>query len=233
MTRSRSTPPAAILIALLLAAPPIAAQDAVDARLAGRVPPEVAAVVRELAAAAAARGLPIDPLVQKAIEGAAKGVPADRVTAALRVVAAQLEAAAGALREGGLAQADTEAIAAGAFGLHAGLGREDIARLARADGPVAVALRVAGTLTAMGVPAGDAVALVIAVLVAGRAPGDLVALPARLQAEIGRGATPAQAAAGLTRAADAGGRGRGAPPVRPAPPARPAHPPHPPHPSQP
>jgi hypothetical protein len=197
-----------LVVALLaVAVTPLGAQQDVAARLAGRVSPEVIALVRQLAADAAARGLPVDPLIQKAIEGGAKGVAPDRVITAVRGVAAQLDAAAGALREGGLTPPlDTEAIAAGAFALNAGLRGQDVATLARAsrssDG-AAVTLRVAGTLSALGVPAEETVALVRETIRAGRKPGDLLALPGQVQAEIARGATPAQAAAGLARAAAA------------------------------
>jgi len=196
-----------LLVGLLLAvgAMPVAAQD-VGARLAGRVPPEVATLVQQLAADAAARGLPVDPLVQKAIEGAAKGIPADRVATAVRGVAAQLTAAAAALRQGGLTPPDTDAIAAGAFALNAGLSGAQIAQLVRpsAAAPgVVVALRVAGTLTAIGVPAAETVALVSGTIQAGESPAELLTLPARVQAALAHGATPAQAAAGLARAAAA------------------------------
>jgi hypothetical protein len=191
---------------LVIAATPLGAQQDVAARLAGRVSPEVAALVQQLAADAAARGLPVDPLIQKAIEGGAKGVSPDRVVIAVRGVAAQLDAAADALRESGLTLPDTEAIAAGAFALNAGLSGRDVATLARASRSphgAAVALRVAGTLTALGVPAAETVALVSETIRAGRQLGDLLALPGRVQAEVARGATPAQAAAGLARAAAA------------------------------
>jgi hypothetical protein len=196
-----------LVVALLaVAVTPLEAQQDVAARLAGRLSPEVIALVRQLAADAAARGLPVDPLIQKAIEGGAKGVAPDRVITAVRGVAALLDAAAGALREGGLTPLDTEAIAAGAFALNAGLRGQDVATLARAsrssDG-AAVTLRVAGTLSALGVPAEETVALVRETIRAGRKPGDLLALPGQVQAEIARGATPAQAAAGLARAAAA------------------------------
>jgi len=96
------TPLVALLFAiaapLALRGAVVGAQQDVAARLAGRVPPEIAALVQQLAADAAARGLPVDPLVQKAIEGGAKGVPADRVASAVRAVAAQLDAAAVALQ---------------------------------------------------------------------------------------------------------------------------------------
>ncbi len=191
---------------LAIVATPLGAQGDVAARLAGRVSPEVAALVRQVAADAAARGLPIDPLIQKAIEGGAKGVPADRVATAVRSVVMQLDGAASALREAGLTPPDTDEIAAGGFALNAGLAGRDITALARAAGRsyrVAAMLRVSGTLSALGVPAAEVVALVTETMRAGRSPADLLALPARVQAEVARGATPAQAAAGLARAAEA------------------------------
>ena len=209
---------------------PLGAQQAIADRLAGRVPPELAALVQQLGAAAAARGLPVDPLVQKAIEGSAKGVPADRVATAVRLVAEQLDTAAAALREGGWKGSDTVAIAAGGFALTAGLNGRHIAELARASVPrsgegLIVALRVAGTLAALGVPPAETVALVGATLRAGRPVADLLALPGQVQAQMGRGVTPAQAAAGLARAAAA--QARGGPPPRPAPPPHPPTPPRP------
>src|SRR2546426_7676827 len=42
----------------------------------GRVPAEVVPAVAGVAASAASRGLPVEPLIQKAIEGGAKGRPA-------------------------------------------------------------------------------------------------------------------------------------------------------------
>jgi len=211
-----------LALCLACAATPLGAQQGVAARLEGRVPPEVVALVQQLAADAAARGLPVDPLVQKAIEGGAKGVPADRVAAAVRGVAAQLDAAATALRQGGLTSPDTGAIATGAFALNAGLGGKEISELARAGGSAysaAVTLRVAGTLAALGVPAAETVALVSAAIRAGQPPAELLALPARVQAEMARGVAPAQAAAGLARAAASPSHG-GPPPSR-RPPKRP------------
>ena len=98
-------------------------------RLAGRVPPQIASLAQELGTAASARGLPIDPLIDKAIEGSAKGVAPERVASALRLVAMQLDTAAAALRDGGLVS-DTLAIAAGEFAITAGLSGSDITALA-------------------------------------------------------------------------------------------------------
>jgi hypothetical protein len=194
-------------------------------RLAGRVSPQIASLVEELGTAAAARGLPVDPLIQKAIEGSAKGVPRDRVAAALRLVAMHLDTAAAALRTGGL-PSDTLAIAAGEFAISAGLSGSDLTALARTGASAAaltVGLRVAGTLAALGVPPAEDIGLVGVKLRAGEPASSLLLLPANVQAEMARGATAAQAAAGLARAAAAQAR-HGPPPIHPT------HPPHPPHP---
>lgn len=198
----------------------VSAQD-VTGRLSGRVPPQVVALVQQLATSAAARGLPVEPLIQKAIEGSAKGVPADRVSVALRALAGQLDAAAAALRDAGPARPDTDAIAAGAFALNAGLSGRHVTALARASRAaysVAASLRVASTLAAMGVPADQVVELVTQEINAGASASDVLALPTAVMAGVshGRGVTPAQAAAGLARAAAARANAPGQQKPRPA-----------------
>src|SRR6267378_4503077 len=197
-------------------------------RLAGRVPPQIASLVQELGTAASARGLPIDPLIDKAIEGSAKGVAPERVASAVRLVAMQLDTAAAALRDGGLV-ADTLAIAAGEFAITAGLSGSDIKALARTGAKAAaltVGLRVAGTLAALGVPPAEDIGLVSVALRSGEPASSLVLLPANVQSEMAKGVTPAQAAAGLARAAAAQAR-HGPPPGHGG--GHP-HPPAPPHP---
>src|SRR2546423_5748173 len=194
-------------------------QQTIAERLDGRVPPDVGALVQQLGIAASARGLPVDPLIQKAIEGSAKRVPAERISAAVRLVVAQLDTAAAALREGGVTT-DTLVIAAGAFAINAGLSAHDLTALARtraAMPALMVGLRVAGTLAAIGVPPARAIGLISTKLRSGQPAADLLELPGSVQAEISRGVTPAQAAAGLERAAAAQGRhgpppGHGQPP---------------------
>lgn len=200
-------------------------QQGIAERLAGRVPADVAGIVIELGSAAASRGLPIDPLIQKAIEGSAKQIPSERVIAAVRLVVTQLDTAAAAWRAGGLAP-DTVAVAAGGFAISAGLSGRDITALAASGAQAAeviVGLRVAGTLVALGVPPAQTVSLVTATLQASRPAGELLALPGQVQAEMAKGVAPGQAAAGLARAAAAQAR-RGPPPARPAHPQPPPHP---------
>jgi len=187
-----------------LVALPLAAQAPdVAARLTGRVPPEVVSAVAGIAASAAGRGLPVEPLVQKAIEGGAKGKPADRVIAAVRALSDQLAAAADALRSGG-GRVDADVVEGGAYALGAGLGVKQVQQLARASHPpydAALTLRVAATLAALGVPPKNTVDLLEGVISAGRSPSELLDLPSEVQAGVAQGATPAQAAQGLGRGA--------------------------------
>ena len=200
-----------LLSAATVCAPQLTAQQDVTARLVGRVPPAVAVAVRALADSAAARGLPADPLVDKAIEGGAKGVSPERVVAAVRLVLGELDAAAAAIRIGRVAIPDGETIEAGAFAIATGMTGPQISQLVQLSATPyrpAATLRVAGTLTALGVPAQQTVDLVRETIRNGRTGADLLALPGRVQSQVARGASPAQAAAGLARATAA----RGAPP---------------------
>ena len=201
------------LIALIVA--PGAAQTPVRVRLEGRVPPAILASVEAIVADAAARELPTEPLVQKALEGGAKGVAPERILAAVQLVHTRLSAAGAAIDRAGVGRSAT-AIEAGAFALTAGLSGEDVSALVRgaSDDP-APALRVAATLSALGVPAAETVALVTSTVAAG---ADVTALPQTIQAAMIRGATPAQAA----RLAQGGGGGRGQP--HGPPPDRPSRP---------
>lgn len=221
------------LVSLALAAfaaAPAFAQQSIHDRIGARVPANVLAALDSAAALAAARGLPTEPLVQKVLEGAAKGVPAERVIAAVQALVARLAMSADALVQGGLAAPDADAIQAGEFALTAGLAEGDIGTLTRvsvAPYSPAATLRVAATLVAVGVPAAQAVELIEAQIAAGRSPAELTALPGSVQMQMARGVTPAQAARGLTRAAASGQGGR--PPAAPGRPAdrpgrRPLHP---------
>jgi len=188
----------------------LAAQD-VQARLDRRVSPEVQRAVQGIAADAAAHGLPVDPLVQKALEGAAKGVSGDRVIAAVRALAGRLGQALAAVREAGVAAPAGDVVEGGADALNAGFSGRQVSDLVRVSQPPqdpALTLRVAATLAALGVPTTQAFQLVEGMISAGRSPSDLLGLPGQVQTGVARGATPAQAAAGLARAAG------GAPPGR-------------------
>ena len=183
----------------------LAAQGDVRARLVGRVSPEVVQLVSSLADSARGLGLPDAPLVDKALEGAAKAAAPERIAAAVQTVFGQLAAAARVMRSTGATPGSQE-IEAGAFALGAGLTVDDVAAVAQtADGthPAMAVLQVAGALAALGVPRAQTVGLVQSAVRSGLPLGDLTNLPAQVQAAAASGVPPAAAAAGLERAAEA------------------------------
>ena len=84
---------------LLLVAAPLVAQGEGGSdggspnRLAGRVPALARPAIDSLIAVAIAESLPSEPLVQKALEGGAKGIPADRLINGVRHSLLQLREA--------------------------------------------------------------------------------------------------------------------------------------------
>jgi hypothetical protein len=177
----------------------MAAQD-VAARLDGHAPAAVVRAVQAIAQDAAARGLPVEPLIQKTLEGSAKGVPTDRVIAAVRLLSARLDEARTALRAGGIAAPNSEALEGGAYALSAGLSADQVRDLGHVSRPLydpALTLHIAATLTALGVPATQGVQLLQHLIQAGRTPDDLLDLPGELQASMARGASAAEAAKAL------------------------------------
>ena len=81
-----------LALALGLAAAPLTAQNG-NPRLAGRVPAAALPAIDSIIATAVAESLPTEPLVQKALEGSAKSVPADRLVNGVRRGLLQLRAA--------------------------------------------------------------------------------------------------------------------------------------------
>lgn len=181
------------------------AQGDVGARLVGRVSPEVVRFVSTLADSARGLGLPDAPLVDKALEGAAKSAAPDHIMAAVRTVFEQLSAAARVIRSTS-ADVGAQEIEAGAFALGAGLTGADIAAIAQtadATHPTMAVLQVGGALAALGVSPRQTVDLVRSAVRSGLPLGDLTNLPAQVQAAAANGVPPAAAAAGLERAAEA------------------------------
>ncbi len=189
-------PAIALLLSLGTAGPLLAQGPAADL-LQGKLPADAVAQVRAIAARASARALPAAPLVEKALEGAAKGVAPARIVAAVQALADQLLSAAAAIHDAGVAIPDSASVEAGAFALNAGLDAGQVRALAQAAGLTgqrATALRVAGTLAALGVPPKQTVDLVTRSL---DSTADLNTLSAQVQAGMAHGKSAAAAAAGL------------------------------------
>jgi hypothetical protein len=134
--------------------------------------------------------LPTEPLVDRALEGVAKGADPDRILAAVRRLSGELYSAFDALGP----RSSTAEIVAGASAIRAGARAEDLAYLRelRADQPLTVATATLADLVAVGVPADTAVAAVIA-LAEEADDAQYVAFRRNVERDIALGASPVTA----------------------------------------
>jgi len=203
-----------MLTALLIVAQ-VAAQDP---RLE-RLDPETRSLVVAVVDSARAAGLPTEPLVQRALEGATKGAPGTRIIAAVRRLTVDLGVARTALGP----RSTAPELDAAAAALRAGATPQLLSELREArQPPLTMALSVLADLVASGVPADSASAVVLA-LAPNAGDADLVEFRRAVERDISLGAPPGAAAA--VRALNTGIRftgadaGPGQPPPRP--PSRP------------
>jgi hypothetical protein len=186
-------------------------------RLAGRLPERTRAEVAALVDSARAAGLPADPLVNKALEGASKGADGARIVGAVRALAGGLSQARAILGAG----ASEPELVAGAAALRAGAPAAFVERLRRdyPRQPLVVPLAVMADLVARGVPADTAAQSVLALVRAGVREGELVAFRQSVERDIALGAPAGAAAAIRVNAAErdlgATGVGQNAGPPRP------------------
>jgi hypothetical protein len=126
--------------------PEIAAAQ--DPRLEARLDSVTRTQVEAVLTTARSRGLPVEPLVQKALEGSSKGAPGPRIIAAVERLLADLSRAQRSLGRG----AKPDDLVAGAAALRAGATLEMVAQIRRTgpDGGVAVPLAVFADLVAGG-----------------------------------------------------------------------------------
>jgi hypothetical protein len=170
-----------------------------DSALVGRLDPAVLPAVSAIIDSAGAAGLPTGPLVDKALEGAAKHADAERIVVAVRVLGRALGEARDAL--GPTSTADE--LAAGAGAIRAGIPPETIAevRAGRRGQPVTIPLAVMSELVARGLRPDSAATLVLARTSRGTNDAALV----DLARETGTGAPPSLAATGTGGGAPARG----------------------------
>jgi hypothetical protein len=180
----------ALAAAGLAAAQPAAAQVSPREKLAARLDTGAVAAIMPIIDAAQGQGLPIDPLVQKALEGASKRAPTDRIVLAVRRLSSQLGTARLAL-----GTASTPELVAGASALQAGVRPEVLASLRdeRPQASLAVPLGVLAELIARGVPADTGAMAVVALVDANVSDAQLVALRHDVERDIGIGAPPTTA----------------------------------------
>jgi hypothetical protein len=161
------------------------------ARLDNRLDPRTRAAVERLIDSARAQGVPAEPLVDKALEGASKRAPSDVLLRAVRGLAIDLASARQLLGT----QSLTDEVSAGAGALRAGVDATVVRRLReeRPGQPLVVALGVLTDLVSRGVPAEAASRSVLALTRAGIADERLLAFRRDVERDIGIGAPPAAA----------------------------------------
>jgi hypothetical protein len=186
-----------------------------DARL-DRLPPESRAPVAMFVDSARAAGLPVEPLVERALEGATKHAGGESIVTAVRRLAVDLAHARDALGP----HASPAELAAGATALRAGASPDVLTELRRTRRtPLTIPLAVLTDLMSSGVPVDSAAAAVLA-LAAGTRDADLVEFRRMVERDIALGASPGAAASTAAEALSSAvrqsaGRGQQGHPSRP------------------
>jgi hypothetical protein len=190
----------------------------VPAALNDRLDPATSRVVEVVIDSAAADGVPTGPLVAKALEGAAKRAPGERIVLAVRSLATDLAVA----RRGLGPDADEASLVAGAAALRAGASSAYLGQLheARAGAPVAWPLSVLADLVSHGVPADTAESVLLALAGSGATDAAFSAFEQQVLRDVGAGVPPGAAAVARAPA----GTGRGVVPPLPGAVPRPATP---------
>jgi hypothetical protein len=149
-----------------------------DDRLRGAFDQATYASLHVVLDSARAAGLPAEPLLDKALEGAAKHASGERIIAVVRDLSARLADAREAL--GGYGTA--EELSAGTAALRAGIAPNMLADLRRLrhNEQVTIPLAVAAELVARGVRPDSASAQVLRLAAAGARDVELAALPRSL-----------------------------------------------------
>ncbi|HEV8381217.1 MAG TPA: hypothetical protein VGQ29_06525 [Gemmatimonadales bacterium] len=173
-----------MLAALLIAAQAVAQDPRLD-----RLDPETRSAVVAIVDSARGVGLPFEPLIQRALEGATKGAPGPRIVTAVRRLTVDLGVARTALGS----TASAPELEAGVAALRAGATPEVLTRIRDVRRPpLTMALAVLADLVASGVPADSAAAAVLALAPKAR-DADLVEFRRAVERDIALGAPPATA----------------------------------------
>ncbi len=160
-------------------------------RLADRLDAATYEQVRRVMDSARARGLPTEPLFNKALEGSLKQAPGTRIVTAVAALASRLETSLAELQPG----ASEPELVAGANALAVGVAPQTLRRVRHLQGQrsVAVPLGVLAELVARGVPVERASGMVLALLERGASARQLMAMSASVYQDIAAG-IPADAA---------------------------------------
>jgi hypothetical protein len=191
----------ALLLALAAPAHRAGAQETAppssDPRIAARFSGEHRQRLQAILDSARAGDIPTEPLVQRALEGASRRLPPERVVAAVSGLAGRLRTARAALGAGA-GEAD---LLAAASALHAGIEPAMLERFARSRGGAGVALPliVLVDIVERGVPQDTAQRVILSLSDPRVADADFQALRQSILQDIGSGAPAGVAAAARAR----------------------------------
>jgi hypothetical protein len=171
--------------------------------LDGRIDARLRAGIQPQLDSAKAAGLPTTPLVDKALEGVAKGADSARIVTAVRRLRGDLSAAHGAL-----GSATPQELVAGAEAVRAGVNTATLARVraARSSPNAVIPLAVLTDLVTRGVPPDTAASAVLTLTQARASDDDLEALRRNVERDIVAGVAPAVSAAVRARIPETGGQ---------------------------
>jgi hypothetical protein len=177
------------LLALALTGSSLLAQDV---RLQARLDRPTMLAVNAIVDSARRAKLPTAPLVDKALEGAAKGSDGPKIVVAVKQLSVRMGSAKRVLGS----NTTSDEIRAGAGAMDAGVSVRDLARLRAAAGkrPVTMPLAVLSDLIGQSVPIPTATNLVLQLAKSGVKDRDLSLFQRNVRTDIERGADPTAAA---------------------------------------
>ena len=186
---------------LVLATPPVT--TAQEPRLVGRLSDAVRPQVDGVLDSVRAAGLPTEPIVDRALEGAAKGAPGNLIVAAVRRLWGELRTTREAFGD----EASPSELTAGASALRAGATEANLTELRtlRPGQPLTIAAATLADLVAVGVPADTAIGAVLA-LAGTTDDAEYIAFRRNVERDIALGASP-ESSLGVRLAATADAAG--------------------------
>jgi hypothetical protein len=163
-----------------------------DARLAARLDKPTLVAVNAIVDSARISKLPTEPLVDKALEGAAKGSEGTNIVTAVHQLSVRMGSARRVLGSG----TTPDEIKAAASAMDVGVSVRDLAMLRAASGkkPVTLPLAVLTDLVGRNVPIATATNVVLQLARANVKDADLALFQRNVRADIDRGADPTAAA---------------------------------------
>ncbi|HEV8446802.1 MAG TPA: hypothetical protein VGQ44_08275 [Gemmatimonadaceae bacterium] len=178
---------------LSLVARALTAQSAgADPRLVARLDKPTYVAVNAIVDSARAAKLPTAPLVDKALEGAAKGSDGPKIVTAVKQLSVRMTSARAVLGT----SASSDEIKAASTAFEAGVSDRDLARVKAANGkrPVTMPLAVITDLIGLRIEVATATNLVIQLEKSGVKDGEFALFQRNVRADIDRGADPTVAA---------------------------------------